>query len=204
MNMRVINPDEFTVYGLDELDADAQQKAIEHVAAKLGDDWWDSHDIQDITDVMMYALADELGAPNLGEWGVADYPGIDGVDPDGWDLDRGSYLGLKGTLTRENAPKLPWQPGLVEVLLSTGRDYTTVDVQWDEDERDPEQERDLTVVREECKMLADAMEQAVERAMGAALAAGRKELEYKTSEEYARETIEANGYEFLEDGTMYP
>jgi len=201
--MRQITPDEFTVYSLDELEPDAQEKAIEGIAEKLGGDWWDSSDIDDIASVMAYTLANEFDTPEHGKWGVADFPGIDGVTLESWDLDRGSYVGLRGTLTRENAPALPWADGVVEVGLTSRRDYTEIDVVTDEDELDPEQERDLTVVREECKALADTVQAAVEAAMQAALRDGRAELEYKTGAEYAKGFIESNEYEFLEDGTLY-
>jgi hypothetical protein len=201
--MRQITPDTFAVYQLDELEPDAREKAIEGIAEKLGGDWWDSNDIDDIASVMVYTLANEFGTPEHGKWGVADFPGIDGVTLESWDLDRGSYVGLRGTLTRENAPALPWADGVVEVGLTSRRDYTEIDVVTDEDELDPEQERDLTVVREECKALADAVQAAVEAAMQAALRDGRAELEYKTGAEYAKGFIESNEYEFLEDGTLY-
>jgi hypothetical protein len=153
--------------------------------------------------VIRYTLANEFGTPGHGDYGVGDFPGIDGVTLDGWDLDRGGYLSLSGALTRENAPRLPWTDGVVEIRLRARHEYTSIDVETDENDVDPHQERDLTVVREECRGLANAMERAVEYAVHAALKAGRAEVEYKTSAEYAESEIEANEREFLADGTPY-
>jgi hypothetical protein len=203
--MRRITPDEFNVYTLDELEPDARQRAIETIAEKLGGDWWDQHDIDNVNEAIAYALATALGTPGRENWGEADFPGIDGVKLGGWNLDRGSYLTLRGTLTRENAPALPWADGIIEVNLTNGygRDETGIDVETDEDDLDPDNELDLTVVREQCRALADAMETAVEDAMHAAMKVGREQMEYISSAEAAVEHIEANEREFYEDGTLY-
>lgn len=201
---RTITTDDFEVYQLDELEPVAREKAIEAIANKLGGDWWDSNDIDDVSDVIRYTLANEFGTPGHGNYGVGDFPGIDGVELDSWDMDRDGYVGLRGTLTRENAPRLPWQDGIVEVTLTAGRDYTSVSVDIDEDEVDLMNLPDLGHNRaDRVRFIEGAMEQAVEHAMHAAIKSGRAEIEHKTSEEYAEGMIEANEYEFEADGTPY-
>lgn len=189
---RTIKTEDFDVYQLGELEEHAREKAIEAIAEKLGGDWWDSDDIDDVSDVIRYTLANEFGTPGHGDYGVADFPGIDGVKLDGWDLDRGSYVLLRGTLTRENAPRLPWTNGAVEVDLAAGRNGTSISVEFD-----------TSLTDDDLELINDQIEDAVRAAMHAALKSGRKEMEYKTSAEYAKEAIEANGYEFLKDGTPY-
>jgi hypothetical protein len=201
--MREIKPDAFMVYHLDELEPAAREKAIEDMAARLGGEWWDQDDNDDIRDVMVYMLAGQLRSPGWDKYGAGDFPGINGVTMASWDLDRGQSLGLRGVLTRENAPALPWAAGVTQVELSTNWGGTTIDVEWDEDALDPDQQQDLTVVREQCQQQAVRVEEAVEAAIEAALAAGIKEAEYKGSAEYAEEHIEANGHEFLADGTLW-
>jgi hypothetical protein len=202
--MREIEPESFVVYHLDELEPAAREKAVEAIAAKLGGEWWDSSDIDDVSDVIRYTLANEFGTPGHGDYGVGDFPGIDGVTLDGWDLDGGGYLSLSGTLTRENAPRLPWTDGLVEVTLVGGRDYTSISVEIDEDEVDLMNLPDLGRNRaDRVRFIGGEMGQAVRNAMSAALKSGRDEVAYRTSPEYAEGVIEANEYEFLEDGTPY-
>src|SRR5215207_1798093 len=195
--MRKITPDEFEVYTLDELEPRAREKAIEGIAAKLGGDWWDYDDIDNVSETIVYALATALGTPGREKWGEGDFPGIPGVKLEGWDLDRNDNLELRGTLDRENASALPWDDGVTDVVLTPTRwNGTEIEVRWDEGDRDPDQERDLTVVREECKELADKVEEAVEDALHRAKQAGREQMEYISSEEAAIEYIERNEREF--------
>lgn len=202
--MRKITPDSFEVYALDELEPAAREKAIEGIAEKLGGVWWDSDDIDDISGVLVYTLAEQFGAPGREKYDVGDFPGIDGIELVGWDLDRGSYLAARGTLTRENAPALPWAPGITQVTLSDGRGgYTVIDVETDEDDLDPYSELDVTVARDQCRELADVVEAAVEAAIQEALTAGRAEVDHKSSAEYAEDYILGGDYEFQADGTLY-
>jgi hypothetical protein len=203
--MRTIKPEEFAVYQLDELEPDARRKAIEDMAERLAGEWWDQHDNADIRAVIVYTLAEQLRSPGWDKYGEGDFPGIDGIRVDAWDLDRGQSLGLTGVLNRENAPALPWADGVAQAeLASASWSGTMIDVEWDEDALDPDQERDPTVVREECRDLAVRVREAIEAAISEALAPGVKESEYKGSAEYAEQHIEANGCEFLADGTLYP
>jgi hypothetical protein len=201
---RTIKTEDFEVFTLDELDENAREKAIEAISDKLAGDWWDSHDINDINDVIRYTLADEFGTPGRDQYGVADFPGVPGVELDGWDLDRGPYLELRGTLTPENAPSLPWEDGIVEVTLTPGREYTSISVDIDEDEVDLMNLPDLGHNRaDRVRHIEGEMEQAIHNAMSAALKSGRDELEYKTGDENTVAVIEANEYEFEADGTPY-
>lgn len=201
--MREIEPESFKVYQLAELEPEAREKAIAGVAEKLGGDWWEQSDNDDITAVITAKLAELLGTPEWAEKSVCDVQ-IPGVKVEGWDLERGDSLDLRGVLDRDNAPALLWADGVTEVVLVATRwNGTDIEVRWDEDDRDPDQERDLTVVRMECQELAEKVEATVEAAIHGAKLAGRAELDYKTSAEYAREEIEANEREFYADGSLY-
>lgn len=210
-----------TVYKLDELEPDAQQRAIELVAEKLGGEWWDESDNDDIADVIRYTLAHGFGTPGLGDWGVGDFPGIDGVELVGWDLGRSDYIALKGYLTRKNAPGLPWSDAVDSVTLEELREGTDVQVVMSEDDSDEEAYEPDTytdnidghsylinvkpqVHARDCAKCAEVVKEAVEDAMHEARRDGRKEIGYKSSEEYAKDDIEANEREFYEDGSLYP
>jgi hypothetical protein len=202
-----------TVYALDELSPEARAKAVEDFAAKLGGEWWDSHDAERVSETIVYDLAARLEAPGWDRWGVGDFPGIDGVKLTGWDIERGQSVMFDGRLTRANAPALPWVEGIDAIELDAKRDYTSVsveesepvctctgDVSWLAPHLDdcpsnvpnpstPEQHRTLV--------------EAVKDAMHGAWKAGRDEGEYISSEENAVQCIEANEHRFLEDGSLY-
>lgn len=187
--MREITPDPFKVFTLDELEPAARKRAIETVAEKLGGDWWDESNNESISDTIVYALAEAFKTPGWDTFGAGDFPGIPGVKLDGWDLDRGDSLTLSGTLTRENAPALPWDDTVEEVHLAATRwNGTSVGVVTVDDRTDVD-------VR--------AIDEAVRDAIEAAKRAGREEMAYMSSEEYATEEIEANGREFYADGSLY-
>ena len=193
-----------TVYTLDELDAlDAldgvpprrREKAIENMAGKLAE-WWDSADIENVNETITYAFAGALKTPGWDTYGEGDFPGIDGVQLHGWDIDRGAYVLFSGRLNHDNAPALPWVDGVHSVTLTERREHTSVDVVTDLDADD-----DDAPAASEADI--DAIAEAVREAMHGAWKAGRDQAEYLTSAEYAAETIEGNGYRFLEDGTFH-
>ena len=179
-----------TVYEFAELSAQAQERAVQVVSGKLMNEWWGGHDIARLRETMVYELASKLGYPGLGDHGVYGFPGIDGVELYEWSMDGPNYVAARGTLTRDNAPGLPWVEGMVEVMLTSGGDHTGIDVLpgWD-----TEQER----------VAYDAMEKAVKDALAAALQAGVEELEYMSSATYARNHIEGGEWLFLADGQLY-
>jgi hypothetical protein len=180
------------VYRFEELAEEAQQRAVENVAVKLGGDWWDSHDTDDLRDVMVYAFAAALGEPGQDTFGPGDYPGIPGVKLTEWDLDRGQSVKFEGTLDADNAPNLPWAGGLEQVVLNHRHYVRSVWVEVDGPDDDA-----LTRQR------INAMREAVEEATHKAWKAGRDELDHRTSSEYAREWIEINELEFTEDGELF-
>lgn len=180
-----------TVYTFDELDEPTQEKAVANIAEKLGGDWWDEHDNNDIRDVMVWTLAEQFGAPGHLDYGVSDYPGIPGITIVGWDLDRGQSLTLSGTITRENAPKLPWVDGLDAIEVEAKRDHNTYTRVSD------------TLTCEQVDALGANMVQAVRDSVSAAWKAGYGEMGYKSSEEHAREWIDGNEPEFTADGELY-
>lgn len=112
-----------------ELDDETKAKAVENVAEKLGGDWWDEGDIESVRQVITYQLAEKVKAPDWDTYGSGDFPGIDGVKLDGWDIERGNHVALTGTLTRENAPGLPWVDGVGDVTLTSSNYGTSVNVE---------------------------------------------------------------------------
>lgn len=184
----------WTVYKFNELDAPAQEKAVEQIREKLSGPWWDSSDNDDIRNTIVWKFAHEIGTPGCEKYGEVDYPGIPSVTLEGFDLDRGQSVVFKGTLTRENAPGIRW-PGSVEsVDLEAKRDHTYITAvsKWDDEDGDIATQMDI-----------DTVEQAVRDAMHTAWKAGYDEMEYKTGEEYAKDFIESNEYEFEEDGDLF-
>jgi hypothetical protein len=183
-----------TVYKLAELGEAAKAKAIENVAAKLGGDWWDQSDIDQVSETMIYTLAGELLTPGWNTYGEGDFPGIPKVSVTGWDIERGQFLSLKGSLTRETAPALPWHPGMGRVTLTELRHGTRVEVEWD-DMGGNTKEWNITATRDMIK--------ATEGAIAAAWTEGRDQAEYMSGTEYAAEWIEANEPEFTMEGELY-
>lgn len=172
------------VYTFDELSEEAQAKAVEEVAGKLGGQWWDSHDDEQIAETLVYAFAEALGTPGRDAYGEGDFPGIPGMKLTGWDLGRGWRLVFAGLLDPDNAPALPWVQGIDEVVLS--RDGVRVIF---DDEVPTEAVGD--------------MREAVGDAVHEAWKAGRDQMEYMASEERAREWIADNEPEFTEDGELH-
>jgi hypothetical protein len=202
--MRVITTST-TVYLFDELSEGAQQKALDNVRERLSSSW-DSGDVEDVWETIRLSLAKRFGSPHW-EDGAA----VPDLAEDGFDLDRGSYVAVSGTLTRDTAPALPWVDTIDSVHLSGRRtDYTAIEVS----ERDADctcgadwcEECDPTCARL-TERLSDAdreaMVDAVRDALAEALTDARAEYEYQTGEERARDHIEANELEFTEDGGIY-
>lgn len=139
------------------------------------------------------------------------FPGIDRVTVHEWDLDRGQVLALSGWLDRDNAPGLPWVEGIESVQLTPiRRGGTEVDVVTSEPEctcpaETWRHEPDCApvtspVVPDQVAALHDAVADAIH----AAWAAGRDELEYRSSAEHARHRAHNDDFEFTVDGEPYP
>lgn len=183
------------VYAFSELSEKAQERAVEVLQEKLDGLWWDSSDNDDVRDVMIFSFAEKVQAPGWDTYGPADFPGVTGVTVEGWDLERG--LGLQGALDRKNAPALPWVEGVDLVTLTPGRgsDATAVTI--------------VVIEKLDCDDHAagvsddqrSALAQFVSDAVSDAFADGKREYEYKTGAEYAREC--AKDHEFTEDGDLY-
>lgn len=193
---RTITPAAFAVYTLDELDERARARAIDYVAEKR---WWDRFDNGQIGETLVAAFAQRLGSPGWDEYGVSDFPGIPGVELFEWSMDRSQELTFKGTLTRDNAPALPWADGIEEVALEPRPDYgikSRVNVQLDV-------ERERYGQDEALRDAARKMAEAVESALDETWQAGYAEMEYMCGEEAAEEDIRVNGREFYADGSLY-
>lgn len=199
------------VYTFDELAPAAQERAIEATREMLARTW-DGHDNEDISNVLTCTLAEKFGTPGWDTFGVADFPGIDGVRIDGWSLDERQALGVTGSLDRVNAPALPWVDSVDSVVLHSSRQdrITNIEVMAADPACTCPPSLDWSVHEDECPVVADstvtdeqrnALEQAVRDALSAAWTAAEKEGDYKTGEEYAREV--AADREFTEDGELY-
>lgn len=180
-------------YKFEELSDEAQGRAVEVVAGKLGGDWWDSGDVENVSETILYKLAGILKSPGWDSFGEGDFPGIDGVSLAGWDVDRGGCIQVDGTLTRSNAPGLPWSDAVGDVLLESTTYGTNVGVEEGEGDRPEAAQRDA------CLALAEV----VQDALSEALSAGREQVEYISSEDNARAHIEAIEPDFNEDGSLF-
>ena len=201
-----------TVYTFDELSEAAQKKAVETIAAKLGGEWWDQHDNDAISEVIRFSLAHEIGTPGVEQWGIGDFPGIDGVTLDGWDLERGQSIALNGKLTRANAPKLPWVEGIESIDMDAKRDHTYYTVLDSEPEcactrlgyiAPHDDGCPINVPNPATDAQRRALIEAAKDAARKAWQAGYDEAEYKSGEEHAREWIDGNEREFTADGSLY-
>jgi hypothetical protein len=199
-----------TVYAFDELAPDAQERAVQHVAEREAARGWDCDELELIESTMVYTLAGRLNAPGWDTCGEGDFPGIDRVTVCEWDLDRGQVLGLSGWLDRDNAPGLPWVDGIESVQLTAiRRGGTEVDVVTCEPDctcpaETWSHEPDCAPTRppvapEQVSGLRDAVTEAIH----AAWLAGRDELAYRSSAEYARDRAENDGFEFTVNGELY-
>ncbi len=186
-------PTEHTTYSYtyDELSDDAKQRAIETLSTKMMGDWFEA---EPIAEVIVYALAEEFESPEWDTKGVGDFPGIDRVELIEWDLDHGT-IGVKGVLTRENAPKLPWHDSLDVVYLRNADYWKHIAVELADDEYWDEDERMFA------EKMASDMEQAVQDALSVAIHSGQREHEYLCSEENMVEMAEC--YRFDEDGDLF-
>lgn len=87
----------------DELSDVAKLKAVETIAEKLGGDWWDDDDNNNLREVMVWTLADQLKSPDWDKFGVGDFPGIDQVSVEGFNIGWGGQ-GRPGALTLSRVP----------------------------------------------------------------------------------------------------
>jgi hypothetical protein len=172
------------VFAFSELDTDAQERAVSNVRELLNGSWWDSADTEDIGDVILWVLAEAFHSPGWDTYGSGDFPGIDGCQLDGWDLERGQSIELRGTLTPDTAPALPWHDGMVG--LTFDRTYRLGAVQWDSD---------ADLFDDEMGEAERAMDTAVAAAFALALRAGEDEMGHKTSEESALDWCENNDHQ---------
>ena len=188
-------PQKHEVYSFkfDELSDDAKTRAVEVVAEKLGGDWWDSSDTDSIGETILYKLAEVLRSPGWDRFGEGDFPGIAGVKLDGWDVGRAEVIQVRGVLDRVNAPALPWSDLVGDVLLDGRRQGTNVGVELADGAKESEGFHSAR------KVLVEAVFAALQEA----LAAGRAQLEYMSSEEAARDYIDANDTDFREDGSLF-
>jgi hypothetical protein len=178
-------------FSFGELSDVAKGAAVAQVLERNASREWDSFDVDNARDLMVYTMAEKFQSPGWDKFGVGDFPGIVNVEIPAFDLDR-QWIGAEGTLTRENAPSLPWVDAIDSVTMEAPHrvDATVVNV------HESDEGAELTGAQ------SDAMEEAVTDALHAAITAATTEQEYQAGEEKAREDAE-NEYQFTADGSIY-
>jgi hypothetical protein len=183
-------------------DRNAYEKAKDALDSAL---WNDGMHTEGVGEAIRYALGGAVKAPGWDTFGEGDFPGVQGVELNGWDLERGAHVSFAGILTPENSPGLPWHAWLEDVRLIANRYGTTISPTDSEDAPHipwSTPAGGFSDEQQELFALRDAMEAAVQEALGDALSAGQKEAEWYSSEEYLDETAEANSWEFDTHGRM--
>ncbi|MCK9361668.1 hypothetical protein M0Q28_05625 [Patescibacteria group bacterium] len=164
------------VYKFDELSDAAKQTAIEKLYdINVSFDWWDS----------IYDDANTIGCKIKG-----------------FDTDRGSYCDLRCDDAHETARLIMENHGskcdTCKLAAQYCKDREKIIEEAERDE-DGELADEYAVDK-----LLDELNAEFQRALGEEyLSMLRQEYEYLTSEEAIIETIEANEYEFTEDGKMF-
>lgn len=193
----------------DQLSPTARRRAALTVQDRLGGVWWDEDDEADVRDAMILALAEKLGTPDYLD-GSGEVHGIPGVSIDEWLFDEPSSIWVNGSLTRENAPSLPWPDGIASITLAarteTGTTVQLIDAQpvctCSTNEQAPGHDIDClallpaAVPPEQRWRLNNLMRHILE----ATWEAGRIERDSKTSIEHARYVAE--DYLFTADGAV--
>jgi hypothetical protein len=132
------------------------------------------------------------------EWWESTYEdaALIGCTIDGFDLDRGSSIDFTCSDAGETAEKIMKEHGPDCETFKLAAQYVK---DYDALERD--EEGDLTSAGEDAK---EELDRDFTRALSEEyLSILRREYEYQTSEEAIIETIEANDYDFTEDGKLY-
>jgi hypothetical protein len=165
-----------TTYSFSELSETAKEKAIQNLSdINVDGEWWES----------TYDDAERIG-----------------IKIKGFDLDRGSYCKLDfinsfgevaEAIKREHGENCSTFKIAVEYL----NDY---DKLVTEQEQFEEESDEFQEIEEEIEELDNDFKKSLEEEYRIMLS---KEYEYLTSDEAIIETIEANEYEFLENGKLY-
>lgn len=192
--MRKITVESFEVYELDELMPSARTRALDTLVEARSQLWQGPVRGEEQTArAIMLAFGREVDCNRMAGFDRSDFPGVEGVTVDGWDFQNAPSVALDGRLTRENAPDLPWVPGIPWVELESHGVYrlnaTTVTLA-------PGVSIGNNVARKE-------MEQAVYAALGRAESAGLAAVQRLTTRAAVAEQAAMAGLEFLRDGTLY-
>lgn len=184
----VITPTPTTVYDFAELDPAAQERAVTALVDQRAHRAYEDGEEDDIAATIVWNLARALGTPGWMEHGEEDFPGIPGVELVSWRVNWGPFVAIEGTLTRANAPGLPWIDGVESVMLAHhGGDTTSVGVLGGES---PDEVRPL--------------HDAAFAAINAAREAGERRHEWLMGAEKARHDCEDDlEWLYLADGTRY-
>ena len=181
-----------TLYSYYELSEEAQERAIEDRRSLVARTF-DTDEQEMVGDAIRYVLATRLETPG---WDVGEVPEIPGLKIVAWDIER-FQMKLDGTLTRDNAPALPWPADCWGARLgATNRTWTDL---WLRDEETGERTEWMADYDRED---VEAFKEALADAIHLALVAGRDEYEYLTGVELAQEWCEDAGEVFTEDGEL--
>ena len=164
-----------TVYKFDELTEEGKRKAIENLYdINVDFDWWGS----------TYDDAETIGCK------ITEF-----------DIDRGSYCRLTCPDAHETARLIVENHGEMCDTRKLADEYLK-DHDKIIDEAEKDEDGELSDEYAVDKLL-DEIEKEFARALGEEyLSILRQEYEYQTSEEVIKETIEANDYDFLDNGKL--
>jgi hypothetical protein len=170
MKMREIKT---TVYSFGELSEEAQEQALANLRDinVTGYDWWNG----------VYEDGEEIG-----------------LKITGFDIDRGAYC--KGDFigtAKETADAIIINHGDMTDTYKTAKDYLDELAAF---EADPENYYDYGTDDEELRDHDDIDDEFLRALLEDYRIMLSKEYDYLTSDESVKDTIEANGYEFTEDG----
>lgn len=180
------------VYKFSELGENAQNRAIENLSSVNTDyDWWDFDGLLDLTQKEMNDRRIKL----------EEYPNsLFSYDTIYFDIYKQEYLHFVKLRVNNDEifrkwlkiPKVLWEK-LGYDFIDTNRTTTIFFVASDP----------LRYFTEKQGEILDRAKDIFDNKVQEALVLLRNEYEYRTSREAIIETIEANGYEFYEDGTLY-
>lgn len=199
--MRVIAPKAYTVYLLDELEPAAREWAIDQVMARRAKDGWDGWEYRagwaQVRNAIAHAVGVAVGDPAAEDCGPDRYPGLDGVEVEGWDFWGAPSVALEGYLTSENAPGLPWVPGIESVelasfgVLRANNTALTLHLSTRATDDTPSREEQGEMLRQAYEILFTAQQ------------AGLTAWKDVTSREGTAASLIAGRYEFLANGILH-